>query len=260
MEADEVKQAQRALYEAGEYFALSAVLAPAAEVLVDESGVVESSRVLDVGAGDGNVALAAASRGASVVATDLSPIQVERGRARTAAEGFDVEWRVADAEELPFEDSAFSHVLSAFGVVAAPRPDVAARELVRVCRPGGTVALTAWPPDSFMGQLRSAADAALPDDVDLADPELEWGVEPIARRRLERFAAVRCDRRSLEIDPAQRGAAGTRDCAAAYLSSLADEDALATLAGARARLGERFGTGDGRVRADYLLLVADVHR
>ncbi len=159
-----VKRAQRELYDAGEYYALSNVLAPAAGVLVEKTGVAAGTDVLDVGAGDGNVATAAARRGAAVMATDLSPEQVQRGVARCRREGLTVDWQVADVEQLPFADRSFSHVLSAFAAVAAPHPEVAAREMFRVCRPGGAVALTAWPPGSFMAELTDAVRRATPAD------------------------------------------------------------------------------------------------
>ena len=105
-------------------------------------------------AGDGNFALACAREGASVVASDLAPGMVEKGRARSEAEGYDIEWVVADAEDLPFEDGRFECAGSVFGAMIAPRPRVVAEELFRVVRPGNTVGMTAWTPES-------AATAAL---------------------------------------------------------------------------------------------------
>ena len=111
-------------------------------------------------AGDGNFALACAREGASVVACDLAPRMVELGRARTEAEGYDVEWVEADAEALPFEDARFDCAGSVFGAFLAPQPEVVARELFRVVRPGNTVGLTAWAADSFIADC--SAGAALP--------------------------------------------------------------------------------------------------
>ena len=104
-------------------------------------------------AGDGNFALACAREGAGVVASDIAPAMVERGGRRTGDEGYDVEWVRADVEELPFEDARFDCVGSVFGAVFAPRPEVMASELFRVVRPGNTVGLTAWTPDSFTVEL-----------------------------------------------------------------------------------------------------------
>lgn len=215
--------------------------------------------VLDVGAGDGNVALAAARRGATVVATDLSPVQVERGRARCEAEGVFVEWQTADAEALPFRDAQFTRVLSAFGAVFAPDPEAVARELCRVCGPGGVVALTAWPPTGFMGEVTAVARNAAPPGVSFPDVELEWGVEEVARDRLSRHAAdVTCEWRSLEWDPAVRAAAGASDCAAAYFREHLPAALELTVAAERESVVRRFTTADRRIRADYLLIVARV--
>ena len=117
----------------GEYERVAQRIAPAAEALVEAAGVGPGTRVLDVAAGTGNVALAAAGRGARVTATDLSPRMVELGRVRTSG----VEWSVADAQDLPFDDGTFDVVLSCFGSMFAPDRQRTADELLRVTRPGG---------------------------------------------------------------------------------------------------------------------------
>jgi SAM-dependent methyltransferase len=128
-------------------------LAPAASALVAVAGVRPGDRVLDAGAGDGNLAFAAVAAGASVVAVDLSPRQVEAGRTRCA----DAEWVVADVEALPFEDGAFDHALSSFGAMFAPQPQVAAGELARVTRPGGCVGMATWSATGFMSRVLDLA-------------------------------------------------------------------------------------------------------
>src|SRR5215210_254249 len=140
----QIKERQRAVWGAGDYRELSRMLEPVAIALCGSCAVSARQGVLDVAAGDGNFAVAAAREGAAVVASDLSPGMVERGRARTRAEGYEVEWHVADVEELPFEDGRFDCVGSVFGAMIAPRPELAAGELFRVVRPGGTVGMTAW--------------------------------------------------------------------------------------------------------------------
>ena len=137
----------------GDYAELSEALRPAAEALADACAVSAGQEVLDVAAGDGNFAIACAREGASVVASDLSPGMVERGRARSEREGYDIEWVEADVEALPFEDGRFDCVGSVFGAMIAPRPRVAAEELFRVVRPGGTVGMTAWTPRGFSAEL-----------------------------------------------------------------------------------------------------------
>ena len=260
MDPEWVKTAQRQLYEGGEYYALSAVLAPAADALVAAAGVRPGDTVLDVGAGDGNVAVAAARRGARVVACDIAPAQVERGEARCRRDGTPVEWLVADAEQLPFDAGSFSRVLSAFGVVFAPRPEVATSELFRVCRPGGVVALTAWPDGSFMTDTTSAVRELSSDDDPFPDIDLGWGDEETIRTRLRTHsAAVRFTRRSLLFDSEERGRAGAADFATAWLTEHLDSHALAELQVRRERLPARHRGDDGLTRAEYLIVVAVAH-
>lgn len=251
---EDLKAAQRELYEAGEYFAVARTVAPTAEALVEAAGAGAGARVLDVAAGDGNVAIAAARRGAQVTASDLSPVQVERGRERTAREGLEIEWVVADAEALPFEDGAFSHVLSAFGAIFAPDAQRAAAELFRVCSPGGVVAITAWPDDSMMSELVGAVRDAVPTAKAFNDRETGWGDPEIARARLAAHAReVEVQRRWFAWDPDARAAAGADDCGARYLAGRADGVDFAAI---RAEVVGRHTTADGTIRADYLLIVA----
>ena len=153
----------------GDYAELSEALRPAAEALADACAVSAGQEVLDVAAGDGNFAIACAREGASVVASDLSPGMVERGRARSEREGYDIEWVEADVEDLPFEDGRFDCVGSVFGAMIAPRPRVTAEELFRVVRPGGTVGMTAWTPRGFSADLFRLGRSYAPPSGDPAD-------------------------------------------------------------------------------------------
>jgi ubiquinone/menaquinone biosynthesis C-methylase UbiE len=184
----EIKQRQRATWGRGEYRELSRMLEPAAIALCDACAVSAGQEVLDVGAGDGNFALAAAREGAAVVASDLSPGTVERGRTRSAEEGFEIEWAEADAEELPFEDGRFDCVGSVFGAMIPPRPEVVARELFRVARPGGTVGMTAWTPQSFATAMFDIGRRYTPPPPDMPLP-FEWGDEEVVRSRFDGLAA-----------------------------------------------------------------------
>jgi SAM-dependent methyltransferase len=158
-------------------------LEPAAELLCDLTLVAPGKRVLDAAAGDGNAALAASCRGAEVEACDLAPRMVKNGRARCGAAEARVGWRVADVQDLPYPDGSFDAALSSFGACLAPRPVRAARELVRVTRPGGLVALSAWIPRGLPGRLDELVEpfAPLPDGI--PRPE-RWGVDTVVRRRL----------------------------------------------------------------------------
>src|SRR3954468_16841067 len=123
----------------GDYAKVAELILPVSRALVDACAISAGQEVLDVAAGNGNLTVLAGEEGASVVASDFAPGQVELGRARTEAEGLDVEWVVAAAEELPFEDARFDCVASVFGAMFAPRPDRVASELFRVVKAGGTV-------------------------------------------------------------------------------------------------------------------------
>src|SRR3954463_464761 len=171
----------------GDYTELSEALRPAAEALADACAVSAGQEVLDVAAGDGNFATACARGGASVVASDLSPGMIERGRARSEREGYEIEWVEADAESLPFEDGRFDCAGSVFGAMIAPRPRQVAEELFRVVRPGGTVGMTAWTPDSAAVELFSMGRRSQPAPPELPKLE-EWGDEDTVRERFDGLA------------------------------------------------------------------------
>jgi SAM-dependent methyltransferase len=187
----ELKQMQRTIWGKGDYTLLSGWLRPASVELCDACAVSAGQEVLDAAAGDGNFAIASAREGAAVVACDISPGMVERGRKRSADEGFDIEWVEGDLEELPFEDARFDCVGSVFGAFIAPRPRVAAQELLRVVRPGGTVGMTAWVPGAYVPRLGeiSRKYAPAPPDPDAPLGE-DWGVEENVRERFEGLAGT----------------------------------------------------------------------
>jgi len=170
----------RAGWERDGYEPLLRALEPVATELVEAAAVGGGSRVLDAGAGDGNVARAALSRAAVVEACDLSPVMVARGRA--ACPG--AEWAVADVQALPYPDESFDAVLSSFAAVLAPRAMGTARELLRVARPGGAVVLTAWVPRGLPGRFAELAEQQVPLPYGVPSPA-DWGRQEIVRRRLE---------------------------------------------------------------------------
>jgi SAM-dependent methyltransferase len=177
------------MWSLGDYRRLAEVLEPHAEALADASNIVPGVSVLDVAAGNGNFALAAARHGAIVTASDLTPRMVELGRARSADAGMRIEWTEADAEQLPFSDAAFDVVASVFGAMFAPRPELVARELFRVAKPGGLVAMANYSPGGFLGRLSEmmASFSARPG-LDLPSPFL-WGDEGEVRNRFGELAA-----------------------------------------------------------------------
>ncbi len=189
MDVARLKQGTTEAWSRGDYPAVARVIEPAARELVERCPLAPGQRLLDVGAGTGNVAVLAAQAGASVVATDLTPSMLELGRARSAAEAPGVEWRLADAEELPFADASFDCVTSAFGAMFAPRPPLVAHELFRVVRPGGTVAMASWTPDGYFGRASALTARYRPLPHGVPRP-VDWGVEEIVRERFEGLAAA----------------------------------------------------------------------
>jgi SAM-dependent methyltransferase len=179
----QLKERMKDLWALGDYPEVAKRFEPAAEALVAACGIGPGHRVLDVAAGNGNVAVAAARTGARVTASDLTPALVAAGRQRTTALALDVQWDEADAEALPYADASFDAVTSAFGLMFAPRPDVAAAEAFRVVRPGGVVGLAAWTPDGFTGQITELMGEYLPVPMGTAHP-IDWGIEATVRRRL----------------------------------------------------------------------------
>ncbi len=168
------KARQRDAWRAGDYAVVGTTLQIVGEQLCETLDLRAGSEVLDVAAGNGNATLAAARRFCAVTSTDYVPALLERGAARARAEGLEVRFLEADAEHLPFADDAFDIVLSTFGVMFTPDQPRAAAELLRVCRPGGTIGLSNWTPESFIGQVFVLLGRYLPPAPGLSPPS-RWG-------------------------------------------------------------------------------------
>ena len=160
-----------------------------APVLVRFAGVRRDDRVLDVGCGTGVVALTAARAGARVTGADLTPILLERARENAALAGIEADFVEADVESLPFEDDAFDMVLSQFGHMFGPRPDVTLAEMIRVLRPGGTVAFSTWPPELLIGRMFILLSDYAPPPPEGTAPPSAWGEPGVVRERLEPCAS-----------------------------------------------------------------------
>jgi SAM-dependent methyltransferase len=184
------KQAQRRTWSAGDYPDVARLIESAAEHLVEAAGVPSGADVLDVATGSGNVALVAARRGAKVTGLDLTPELFEAARRRASEAGVDCEWVEGDAEELPYPDGSFDYALSAFGTMFAPRHEVAAAELVRVTRPGGTIAVAAWTPEGTNGQMFRTVSGHMPPPPPELKPPALWGDEQHMRSLFEPHGAV----------------------------------------------------------------------
>ena len=194
----QVKASHRAMWALGDYdrFARATVwsLGP---IMVDSCAVRPGQRVLDVAAGTGNVAIRAAMAGASVVAADLTPEHFEAGRRGAAAAGVELEWIEADAEALPFEDGEFDVVTSCFGAMFAPGHQAVADELVRVCRPGGTIGLASFTPEGVGGEFFALLAPYAPAPPADADPPILWGREDHVRALFgDRVAQLQLIRRT----------------------------------------------------------------
>jgi SAM-dependent methyltransferase len=190
-----VKARQQATWASGDFAAIGRTTLIVAELLAEAADVRAGERVLDVAAGSGNASLAAARRFARVTSTDYVPRLLERGAQRAQAEGLTIEFREADAEALPFADGSFDVVLSTFGAMFAPEHGRAARELLRVVRPGGRIGLANWTPEGFIGRLFGVIGAELPPPAGLESPAL-WGTEThVVALFGARAADIRCARR-----------------------------------------------------------------
>lgn len=174
----DLKTRHRAMWASGDYPRMvDTFLLPVGQRLAEALPITADSRVLDVAAGTGNASIPAAQRGARVTATDLTPELLDAGARRPETRGLDLEWLPADAADLPFDDGSFDLVMSCIGVMFAPFHQPSADELVRVCRPGGTIGLLSWTPEGMIGALfRTMKDFAPPPPPGAQSPPL-WGSE-----------------------------------------------------------------------------------
>jgi SAM-dependent methyltransferase len=260
-----LKTKHRTMWALGDYPAVATeVISALGPVLVEAAGVGPGTKVLDVAAGSGNVAIPAALAGGDVVASDLTPALLETGERLAARVDAAIRWQEADAEAMPFAAGEFDTVLSCVGVMFAPHHELAAAELLRVCRPGGTIGLISWTPEGFIGQMFATMKPYVAPPPAGVQPPPRWGDPEHVRGLLgDGVSAMHVERRMLEVDrflaPAEflEFFKATYGPTIAAYKGLADQpERAAELDRALLELGERYMTAPGRMEWEYLLVVA----
>ena len=178
-----LKARMKATWMAGDFGQVAKYSEHEAAKFISRQNIKPGMRMLDVACGTGNLAIPAAKAGAMVTGVDIASNLVEQARERAEGEGVRIQFDEGDAEELPYSDESFDVVVSMFGAMFAPRPDRVAAELVRVCRPGGQIALANWTPDGFIGQVFKTTSKHLPPPPDALVPPVLWGDEATVRER-----------------------------------------------------------------------------
>jgi ubiquinone/menaquinone biosynthesis C-methylase UbiE len=259
-----LKAKHAAMWASGSYpTVVDEIVGPLGGILADTAGVQDGQRVLDVAAGTGSSALPAARRGAEVTATDLTPELLEVGRAAAVAEGLELTWETADAEALPYADQEYDVVLSCIGVMFAPHHQQAADELVRVCRPGGTIGVLSWTPEGFIGQVFAVMKPYAPPPPPGASPAPLWGradhvrdlFGPAVTDLVARQESLRVTRFSdgEEFRDFMKENYGPTIAVYRYIAD--DQTKVDALDAELAALGERF-LEDGVMAWEYLLVTA----
>ena len=181
---DALKAKLRATWTAGDFEEIAKALSAEGEKFINDLGLKPGMKVLDVACGTGNLSLPAARLGANVTGVDIAPNLLEQARAKAAAEGLDIKFDEGDAEALPYGDASFDAVVTMYGAMFAPRPELVAAELKRVCKPGGLIAMANWTPGGFIGLMFKTTAAYVPPPPGMTSPVL-WGKDDVVR---ERFA------------------------------------------------------------------------
>jgi len=188
-------QRQKLMWAEGDYADIARTIEPVAREVLDAVGMQAGETLLDVATGTGNAALEAARRGARVTGLDLTPELLSIARQRADEEGLQITLVEGDAQALPFADGSFDRVTSVFGAMFAPDQERTAAELLRVCRPGGTVAVAAWAPEGLNGQMFAVLGRHLPPPPDGFRPPILWGAEDVVRTLFADAAGIRCELR-----------------------------------------------------------------
>ncbi|KGN32911.1 hypothetical protein N802_16140 [Knoellia sinensis KCTC 19936] len=263
----ELKAKHRAMWALGNYpVVASDLIASLGPILVDAAGIGAGQRIHDVAAGSGNVSIPAARTGADVTASDLTPELLDVGRAHAEEQGLDINWVVADAENLPSGDGEFDAAVSCVGVMFAPHHEVVADELVRIVRPGGTIGLLSWTPEGFIGQMFATMKPYAPPPPPGAQPPPLWGhLDHVRELFGERVQIAHAVTQDLVVDtlPASEDfvdffKANYGPTIAVYRFIADDPERVAALDADLVALADRFDRGDGHMilHWEYLLVTA----
>jgi SAM-dependent methyltransferase len=261
---DQLKQRMRSTWSAGDFGQIARYSARCAEEFVDRLELQPGMRVLDVACGTGNLAIPAARKGAQVWGVDIAANLLEQARQRAATEGLKAVFEEGDAEQLPYPDAHFDVVMSMFGAMFGPRPELVASELARVCRPNGTIAMANWIPAGFVAKQFALGNRYAPPPEGIP-AQVEWGEEQIVRQRLGPHAReIRTARQTLDFDypfPPRDVVQFFRQYFGPTLvafSKLPADAQAAYIADLESLWSEHNQASDGRtvVRAEYLEVIA----
>ena len=258
-----IKERQQKTWTSGDYARIGNLLVLMGELLCEAADLRATDRVLDVATGSGNTAISAARRFCEVTGSDYVPELIEQAKRRAEAEGLDIDFEVGDAENLPYPDASFDAVLSTVGVMFAPDQERVASELLRVCKPGGKIALSNWTPDGFIGNMFRTIGKHVPPPAGVKPPPL-WGTEERLGELLgEGVSSLQTTRRTytFRYPSAQHYVEYFRTYYGPTLKAFEalDEDGREELARDLEELLRRFNvSGDGTlvVPSDYLEVVA----
>jgi len=259
----ELKAKHRTMWGLGNYASVASdVIAATGPALVEATGIGPDDRVLDIAAGSGNASFPAAATGAEVVASDLSPVLLDLGRARDSDSL--ISWEEGDAEALPYVDASFDAVISCVGIMFAPHHQAAADELLRVSRPGAKIGLLSWTPEGFIGQMFATMKPYAPPPPPGAQPPPLWGSEDHVRELFgDQVEDVVATKRRLHVDRFDSAGefreffkARYGPTIAIYKANAADPERCAALDRDLDALADRYGAAGGSMEWEYLVLTA----
>jgi ubiquinone/menaquinone biosynthesis C-methylase UbiE len=194
----ELKSRMKSMWMAGDFGQIATFSADEGEAFVRRIGIKPGAKVLDIACGTGNTAIPAAQAGGVVTGVDIATNLLAQARKRASAEDLDIRFDEGDAEELPYPDQSFDVVLSMFGAMFAPRPERAAAEMIRVCKPGGKIAMASWTPEGFVGQTFKVTAKMVPPPP--LPPPVLWGDESVVRQRLgQGTSKIECTRQNVRF-------------------------------------------------------------